>query len=328
MLKKIHLFISDIQHAPNSEYGIDAQSSDLSITNSIIWHHSKNSILSNNSVVSITYSNIQNGFSGEGNINEDPVFVRASSGDYHLSDDSPSIDVGQKSAQIPYSDLDGFLRPKPVGSMPDMGAYENPKGKEEIYSVVPPKGQQGFCPERDGSMTFMWDASSDNYQFFKVCIYEEKPNIQDNLVLQDWSRGEPIQVDYDRLTPGISYYWSIASFPTSSDAKPVTGSFYIYQPEYCQNQSLKRSGFNIPGVLWGFVDRKEKPRMVQFGMTKLPLIYLRWIPGAFYGGIFYHSNYLFVPYHWNIRLKYIPLAPPFVQRVNCNDDEGFYIFNP
>jgi hypothetical protein len=322
-LSLIHCTIAD-----NGEYGIEAQSSDITITNSIIWQHATSSIHSNDSIINITYSSIQNGFPGEGNINLNPLFLNTSMGDYHLSDDSPCIDVGHEFPQMPYSDLEGFLRPKPVGSKPDMGAFENPTGKEALYSVVPPKGQQGFCPEVDGSMTFMWDASSDTYQFFKVCIYKENINIKDNLILQDWSRGEPVQVAYNRLSPGISYYWSIASYPSSSDATPVTGAFYIYLPEECDNQSLKRSGFQIPGVLWGFVDRKEKPRVVQFGMTKMPLIYLRWIPGAFYGGIFYHSNYLFVPYHWNVRPTYIPLSPPFVQRVNCNDDDGFYIVNP
>jgi hypothetical protein len=52
------------------------------ITNSIIWENSSTQIAEPNCVV--TYSNIQGGFPGEGNIDVDPCFADTNSGDYHL----------------------------------------------------------------------------------------------------------------------------------------------------------------------------------------------------------------------------------------------------
>ena len=69
---------------------------------------------------SITYSDIA-GYSGtgEGNIDEDPLFVGG--GDYRLSASSPCIDTGTSSG-APDTDLDG--NPRPQGGGYDMGAYE------------------------------------------------------------------------------------------------------------------------------------------------------------------------------------------------------------
>jgi hypothetical protein len=75
-------------------------------------------------------------FSGiyESNIETDPLFLDAASDDYHLSANSPCIGAGSDSIMIhktrwyraPRSDNDGNVRPNPVGSKPDIGAFESP----------------------------------------------------------------------------------------------------------------------------------------------------------------------------------------------------------
>lgn len=69
----------------------------------------------------ISYSLVEGGFLGTGNIDADPLFVDASIGDYHLQADSPCIDTGTDFG-APSSDIDGIPRPK--GDWYDMGAYE------------------------------------------------------------------------------------------------------------------------------------------------------------------------------------------------------------
>jgi parallel beta-helix repeat protein len=66
----------------------------------------------------IIYSDIENGWSGEGNINADPKFVNPASEDFHLLPDSPCKNTG--SPLIQYNDHDG--------SRNDMGAYGGPYG--------------------------------------------------------------------------------------------------------------------------------------------------------------------------------------------------------
>jgi hypothetical protein len=72
----------------------------------------------------------------ESNIETDPLFFDADSDDYHLSAKSPCIGAGSDSIWInpnwyraPHSDYDGNVRPNPVGSKPDIGAFESPLGR-------------------------------------------------------------------------------------------------------------------------------------------------------------------------------------------------------
>ena len=86
-------------------------------------------ILWGNSVYSttVTYSDVQGGYAGTGNIDADPLFVNAASGDLHLMTGSPCIDAGTATAlppgvTLPVTDFDG--KPRIIGSAPDMGAFE------------------------------------------------------------------------------------------------------------------------------------------------------------------------------------------------------------
>ncbi len=75
--------------------------------------------------ISITYSDIQGGWSGIGNIDADPMFVEVGMDDFHLLPDSPCIDAGDPDyAAIPNeTDLDG--NPRILDGRIDMGAYEH-----------------------------------------------------------------------------------------------------------------------------------------------------------------------------------------------------------
>lgn len=74
-------------------------------------------------ISNVTYSNVQGGYAGIGNINADPRFVNAANGDFHLTAASPCIDMGTAAdVSLPAADADG--KPRVVGVAPDMGAYE------------------------------------------------------------------------------------------------------------------------------------------------------------------------------------------------------------
>jgi hypothetical protein len=89
------------------------------ITNSIFWGNTPDQIDFSTTSPNVTYSNIEGGYTGAGNINSSPVFAGA--GIYSLGSGSPCIDTGTASG-APDSDIAGVTRPQ--GSGYDMGAYE------------------------------------------------------------------------------------------------------------------------------------------------------------------------------------------------------------
>ena len=109
--------------------GIFNSNSQPSVTNSILWG---NTTQFNDTQSTITYSIVQGGYAGVGNLNYDPQFVSPTfeglapntTGDYHLKSSSLGIDRGNNgSILLTDVDLDGYLR-RYNGGRVDMGAYE------------------------------------------------------------------------------------------------------------------------------------------------------------------------------------------------------------
>ncbi len=71
----------------------------------------------------VSYSNVQNGYDGTGNIDTDPGFVNPRKEYFRLGKDSPCINAGNNdAANLPQTDLAG--KPRINDLIVDMGAYE------------------------------------------------------------------------------------------------------------------------------------------------------------------------------------------------------------
>jgi hypothetical protein len=123
--------------AVTSGGGIYNQSSSPSIINSILWQNIPDQLFKDNpSNPTVTYSNVTNGYEGIGNINSDPGFVNIAGQDFHLTSESPCIDVGENTApELPTKDKDG--NPRVVGGTVDMGVYEHQPGSLMV-TISPP----------------------------------------------------------------------------------------------------------------------------------------------------------------------------------------------
>jgi parallel beta-helix repeat protein len=120
------------------------QSSFPTVTNCILWGDSSPEIYSEAGLSpSVSYSDIQGGYPGTGNINADPRFVDpdgpddvvgTQDDDLHLTELSPCIDMGTSSG-APDTDLEGNMRPQGDGY--DMGAYESPFTKPKAMPWIP-----------------------------------------------------------------------------------------------------------------------------------------------------------------------------------------------
>ena len=101
----------------------DAYPGTSEIINSILWNQGREIHITDGSTITVTYSDVTGGFEGEGNIDEDPLFIDQGEEDYHLKPDSPCINKGDNSAVLNGStDLEGNRRM--ADGTVDMGAYE------------------------------------------------------------------------------------------------------------------------------------------------------------------------------------------------------------
>ncbi len=107
--------------------------SNAKLTNCILRDGGNEILKNDNSIISVTYSNVHGGYDGIGNINENPLFADPNNGDFHLKSKggrwdpnseswimdkvtSPCIDTGDPVSPI-------GMEPFPNGGRINMGAY-------------------------------------------------------------------------------------------------------------------------------------------------------------------------------------------------------------
>ena len=104
----------------NSGGGLWNNSASPTLTNSILWGDTPDEIVGS---ATVTFSDVQGGYSGSGNIDLDPLFANAAAGDFHLLPCSPCIDSGDNTApSLPATDFEGD--PRIDNGTVDMGVDE------------------------------------------------------------------------------------------------------------------------------------------------------------------------------------------------------------
>lgn len=112
--------------------GVYLWSGELTVSNSILWGNTPEEIVGS---VAVTYSDVQGGYAGAGNMNLDPVFSDPASHDYHLGAGSPCIDAGDPESQEPDDrDIDGHWR---VWDGDEDGECRVDMGSDEFGSHCP-----------------------------------------------------------------------------------------------------------------------------------------------------------------------------------------------
>jgi len=135
--------------AAESGGGIYCEDSSPSLVNSIVWNNLPEQIEIYSDTAIVTFSDIQGGWEGTGNIDADPLFCNPDSGDYALSDNSPCFGTGYYGV--------------------NMGALGVGCGTSNLpptdFSILEPSNNTQITIDESnmntGSITFSWGESSD-----------------------------------------------------------------------------------------------------------------------------------------------------------------------
>lgn len=109
----------------NGGYAI-ANEATMTCHNCILWQNDE----SIDGGATVTYSCIQGGWPGIGNIDTNPMFVQAGVGDLRLAEGSPCLDAGNADYLPAGIDLDVVGAPRVQDAQVDMGAYEGAFAQE------------------------------------------------------------------------------------------------------------------------------------------------------------------------------------------------------
>ena len=100
------------------------------IINSVIWGNTPDQVSVDHGIATVSWSDVQGGFPGEGNIDADPMFTTYEGFDYALRKHSPCVDAGDPSMQDGLDWTDPFFPPfyhERNTPACDMGAYGGPE---------------------------------------------------------------------------------------------------------------------------------------------------------------------------------------------------------
>ena len=191
------------------------------VRNNILWGNtapSNSQIRVQGSTVQIIYNDVEDGYSGEGNINLNPELTLPG---YYLSDNSPCIDAGKDS--VVFNDVEdpsnpGFaLWPSKGTIRNDMGVFGGPHCSDlpQIITSVEDK-TEGRVPEgfklfqnypNPFNQTTKIEFRTADFGVVLIKVYDILGNEITILVNKEQSAGEhEVEFDANGLTSGIYFY--------------------------------------------------------------------------------------------------------------------------
>jgi len=164
-----------------------------------------------------------------GNIDVNPLFLFSQ---YQLSNSSRCIGAGIEMIQIegndyecPNSDIEGNLRPNPPGSMPDIGAYENPLDAPIGPILVPEQYatiQGGINAAKDGDMVLIGDGT-----YYENINFKGKSITVASYFLMDGDTTHVNNTIIDGSKPNHPDSGSVVFFISDEDTTSVICGFTI-----------------------------------------------------------------------------------------------------
>jgi len=196
------------------------------LINNIIWDNAVEEIKINpDTNVEVRFCNVQGDWEGEGNINVLPRFAGQGYGDYSITGFSHCVGAGIEEIEIngtwyyaPEFDIEGTIRPAPVGSNPDIGAYENLNGEPYVSAennqlLKPYYDLQNYPNPFNPSTTISFSLTQTT-SFVDLEIYNLKGQKVQSFPINQFTNSPVHQVIWNG---------------TDSNNKPVSSGIYFYK---------------------------------------------------------------------------------------------------
>ena len=199
--------------ATGSGGGLDIIASVPELINCIIWGNSATTSSQINGIANVSYSDVEGGYSGTGNIDMDPLFRDDANGDFHLqstdcgySFNSPCIDAGNPAYEDWPQNCDWGLGQ--VRS--DMGAYGGTNSivdvpEEDVFLPNDYCLYQNYPNPFNPSTTFRYSIPTQSKVMIKV--YDILGNEIETLVNEEKPAGTyEVTWNADNLPSGVYFY--------------------------------------------------------------------------------------------------------------------------
>jgi hypothetical protein len=142
----------------NTGYGIRIANSTVNCTSCILYSNEPEQCNITSGSLNITFSDVEDGYEGVGNISDDPLFTDDEIDNFTLQTNSPCINLG-----------DPFLQPDPDGTRNDMGALYSYNNESSLYADFYSSETTGEIPFSvqfyDNSQAFNTDITDHTWQF-------------------------------------------------------------------------------------------------------------------------------------------------------------------
>lgn len=205
-------------NAPVQGYGggIYLTKAHPTIVNSILWYNyasnGGNQIYKSSSSPNVTYSNIQDGWPGEGNIDEEPMFVDWENDDYHIQYPSPCRNTGITSEAIGPIDFEGDSR---------FWDYQVDMGADEFYNHIYCWSDNYYCHGK--YYPHYWMDGFGRGEEVEIRLIGEPGSWPTGLIIGTAVLEEPVPLPYGDFYLAGWAYWPLETMPANGvQSLPVT----------------------------------------------------------------------------------------------------------